>query len=61
MQFQLFIQIPSKVTIHKIYKLNILYIISRIIILNSLNFNLKLFKNLIKFIYSIMFLKLGII
>ena len=37
-----------KSSFHKLYKLIILNIINRIIILNFLNFNLKLFKNLIK-------------
>ena len=37
-----------KSSFHKLYKLIILNIISRMIILNFLNFNLKLFKNLIK-------------
>lgn len=50
-----------KSSFHKLYKLIILNIINRIIILNFLNFNLKLFKNLIKLNNFILFYKLGII
>ena len=50
-----------KSSFHKLYKLIILNIICRIIILNFLNFNLKLFKNLIKLNNFILFYKLGII
>ena len=50
-----------KSSFHKLYKLIILNIISRMIILNFLNFNLKLFKNLIKLNNFILFYKLGII
>ena len=50
-----------KSSFHKLYKLIILNIINRIIILNFLNFNLKLFKNLIKLNNFNLFYKLGII
>lgn len=50
-----------KSSFHKLYKLIILNIINRIIILNFLDFNLKLFKNLIKLNNFILFYKLGII
>ena len=50
-----------KSSFHKLYKLIILNIINRIIILNFLNFNLKLFKNLIKSNNFILFYKLRII
>ena len=50
-----------KSSFHKLYKLIILNIINRIIILNFLNFNLKLFKNLIKLNNFILFYKLGFI
>ena len=50
-----------KSSFHKLYKLIILNIINRIIILHFLNFNLKLFKNLIKLNNFILFYKLGII